>query len=57
MGMEPTTSGFDCPLPSTDWVGSFSNDDCDGSENVTIKTNSRFLSVVAIIPTRFKCQM
>ena len=36
----------------------FSNHDGDGSENVTINMNSRFfLNAVAIIATRFKCQM
>ena len=39
-------------------LGKISNDDGDGSENVTIKINSRFTNVVAIIPTCFKsCQM
>ena len=38
-------------------VTGFRNDDGDGSENITIATNSRFSNVVAIIPTRFKCQM
>ena len=35
-------------------LGSFSNDDGDGSENVTIKMNYAFSNVDAIIPTRIK---
>ena len=43
-------------------LGSFSNDDGDGREKVTVKMNSRFFfkrppNVVVIFPTRLKCQM
>ena len=38
-------------------LGSFSNDDGDGTKNVTIKTNSHFSKIVAIILTCFICQM
>ena len=38
-------------------LGSFSNDDGDGSENVTIKMNSRFLKHPRDYSNCFKCQM
>ena len=38
-------------------IESFSNDDGNGSRNVTIKMNSRLSNVVTSIPTRFKCQI
>ena len=38
------------------WIslGSFSIDDGDGSENVTLNMNQRFFNFVAFIPVRWK---
>lgn len=36
-------------------IGSFSNDDGDGSEHITLKMNSNLCIFDAFIPTRFKC--
>ena len=44
-------------VPLVELIRSFSNDDDDGSENVTIKMNSRFLNDAVVIPTSFWCQM
>ena len=44
-------------LPNNESLASFSNDDGEGTGNVTIKINSRFSNVVEIIPPGFKCQM
>ena len=42
---------------SEEILESFSNDDGNDSQNVTINMNSRFSNFIAIIPTRFKCWM
>ena len=38
-------------------IGSFSNDDGDGNENVTENISSRYVYYFAIIPIRLTCRM